>query len=68
MELEAELHEQLGTEDNLAIAEKVLHEMLRRSPDQWSFYTKLFDLIEKRHGACVVVPSASDGVRLFLSL
>lgn len=51
MELKAELYEKLGTEEDYVMAETVLHDLLKRLPDQWSYYMALFDLAGKRHGA-----------------
>lgn len=50
MELKAELYEKLGGADDLARAEEVVQGLIRRSPDQWSYYVTLLGLLDKRHG------------------
>ena len=51
LELKAELHQKLGGSDDLERAQEiVVQELLRRCPDQWSYYSSFLDLVEKRSG------------------
>lgn len=50
LELKADLYAKLGGEDDLRQAEEVLHGLVRRSPDQWSYYVSLLDVLDKRNG------------------
>lgn len=50
LELKAELYEKLGGAEDLERAEEVVQGLVRRSPDQWSYYVSLLDLLDKRSG------------------
>lgn len=50
MELKAELYEKLGSDADFPQAEIIWRDLLRRVPDQWSYYMALLDLTEKRYG------------------
>lgn len=54
LELRAELYEKLGTPEDLERAEEVVLGLVRRSPDQWSYYVSLLDLLDKRNGVLPV--------------
>ena len=40
----------LGGAEDLERAEEVVQGLVRRSPDQWSYYVSLLDLLDKRSG------------------
>lgn len=52
LELKAELYEKLGGPEDLERAEELVQGLVRRSPDQWSYYVTLLDLLDKRNGGC----------------
>lgn len=43
------LYEELGSPKDLERADKIVRDLLRRCPDQWSYYTFFFELLEKRY-------------------
>ncbi|CAB1114014.1 unnamed protein product [Ectocarpus sp. CCAP 1310/34] len=61
LELKAELYEKLGGAGDLARAEEVVQGLIRRSPDQWSYYVTLLNLLDKRHGLSEAVAGAEAG-------
>ncbi|CAN0335730.1 unnamed protein product [Pylaiella littoralis] len=64
LELKAELYEKLGGAEDLERAEEVVQGLVRRSPDQWSYYVSLLDLLDKRSGLSeAAAAAASEGGR-----
>eukprot|EP00752_Nemacystus_decipiens_P002195 g2089.t1 len=60
LELKADLYEKLGAPQDLERAEEVVQGLVRRSPDQWSYYVSLLDLLDKRLSEAA---SAAEGGR-----
>eukprot|EP00903_Cladosiphon_okamuranus_P013457 g12533.t1 len=61
LELKAELYEKLGGAEDLERAEEVVQGLVRRSPDQWSYYVSLLDLLDKRSGLSEAAAAAEGG-------
>lgn len=47
----------LGGPEDLERAEEVVQGLVRRSPDQWSYYVSLLDLLDKRSGEIQRAPA-----------